>query len=150
MKKIIYVCLLIVWMIVIFLFSSRNGFKSTNDSNSFINKTIIAVYKIFDHEPSDEKINQIVETFSYPVRKAAHFTEYFILGILMFLVFKEFNNKDIYLIILLCIIYAMSDEFHQLFVLGRDGSIKDVFIDSMGSCSSILLMKNIILKNDNT
>ena len=36
--------------------------------------------------------------------------------------------------------FAVSDEFHQLFVPGRSGNIKDVFIDTAGSVSGILLV----------
>ena len=143
MKKAIFIILLVLWMGIIFMFSNRNGLKSEHDSDSFINKTIIAIYKIFDHNPSDERIEQIIDTFSFPVRKIAHFTEYFILGILMFLCFREFNIKDIYLLILLCFLYAISDEIHQLFVIGRDGSFRDVLIDTLGSTTSLLTMEKI-------
>ena len=38
-----------------------------------------------------------------------------------------------------CILYAASDEFHQLFVPGRAGLITDVCIDSAGALLGILL-----------
>lgn len=34
-------------------------------------------------------------------------------------------------------IYTISDEIHQLFVLGRGGQIKDVIIDSSGAVVGI-------------
>jgi VanZ family protein len=40
---------------------------------------------------------------------------------------------DIFLLIILfSIVYAISDEFHQLFVVGRTCSLSDVLIDSIG------------------
>ncbi len=38
-----------------------------------------------------------------------------------------------------CIIYSVSDEFHQFFVVGRGPGIRDVFIDSFGACVGIFL-----------
>lgn len=50
---------------------------------------------------------------------------------------------------LFCIIYALSDEIHQLFVFGRSGELKDVLIDTIGSFLGIILISKIInRKND--
>ena len=35
--------------------------------------------------------------------------------------------------VFLCFLYASLDEFHQTFVSGRDGNIRDVFIDTSGA-----------------
>ena len=40
--------------------------------------------------------------------------------------------KRAFLVILLCLLYAISDEFHQHFVPGRISSISDVAFDSLG------------------
>ncbi len=55
--------------------------------------------------------------------------------------------------IIICFIYAALDEFHQTFVAGRDGNIRDVFIDTSGSfCFGLLGFYGIIriLKNKMT
>ena len=36
-------------------------------------------------------------------------------------------------------LYAASDEIHQLFVPGRSGQLRDVFLDSAGVAAGILL-----------
>ena len=41
--------------------------------------------------------------------------------------------------ILLCIIYACSDEFHQTFIQGRSGEIRDVIIDTLGALTGVLV-----------
>lgn len=41
-------------------------------------------------------------------------------------------------------LYAMSDEFHQLFVAGRAGRWMDVGIDTFGAITGILLIAIII------
>lgn len=45
--------------------------------------------------------------------------------------------------ILVCMIYAITDETHQLFVSGRTEQVLDVLIDTIGSLTSILLIKFI-------
>ena len=51
---------------------------------------------------------------------------------------KDFKKTGI-LSFLFSVIYALSDEFHQTFVPGRDGNIVDVLIDSSGALVGILL-----------
>ena len=58
---------------------------------------------------------------------------------------KSFGLKS-FLAIIICILYATSDELHQLFVMGRSCELRDVFIDSLGSVSGII-MYNLIEKN---
>jgi len=67
------------------------------------------------------------------LRKIAHVLEYFILT---FLLLRAFGNKSIILSIIIAVLYAFSDEYHQTFVFGRHGALKDVGINSIG----ILLM----------
>jgi VanZ family protein len=40
--------------------------------------------------------------------------------------------------ILFSMLYASTDEFHQLFVEGRSGSVRDVMIDTLGATLGIL------------
>lgn len=110
--------------------SSFNVEESANQSNFIVN--IIA--SIFN-------INNI-SLLSLIIRKLAHFTEYLILGVLVINMFTKNNVKKSYLLsILLCIIYATSDEIHQIFTPGRACQIKDILIDSIGSITGIYLFK---------
>lgn len=142
-KKVLLVCLTVLWMTSIFIFSNQKSTQSTNRSHSLITNTIVRIYKLFDNNPSDEKIENIIDTWDVPVRKIAHFTEYFILGILIFLTLREFKINNVYLAILLCYIYSCSDEFHQLFVIGRDGNLVDIILDTIGSITGILIVKKL-------
>jgi len=142
-KRIILITITILWMTSIFMFSNQRSEKSTEKSHSFVTNTIVKIYKVFNSNASEEEINNIISTWDVPVRKTAHFMEYFILGILMFFTLKEFGNKNIYVMILLCFIYACSDEIHQIFVPGRDGNIVDVMIDTLGSSSAIILLNKL-------
>ena len=66
----------------------------------------------------------------------AHITEYFIFTFLLYNAFRNtFDLTALFLFIYpagAAILYAISDEIHQLFVVGRSGSPKDVLIDSIG------------------
>jgi len=100
----------IVWMGVIFIFSSISNLKSGLKED-------------------------------YILRKIAHMIEF---GILTFLLFRAIvsdksaqgrsasGGKAIVSAVIITLFYAFSDEFHQLFVQGRQCSLKDAGIDSIG------------------
>ena len=70
------------------------------------------------------------------VRKAAHFTEY---GILFWLLVRGPMAQRPYLALMLCVVYALTDEGHQVFVPGRTASLYDVALDSTGALFSHFL-----------
>ncbi len=139
-KIIISYLLVIIWMIVIFLFSSANGNESGNDSKGIIKGTITIADKIVvniglkDELYTDMEKDVIAENLNYPLRKVMHFSEYLILALLWLNALSLSKVKHKYLItLLICVIYAMSDEYHQTFINGRSGQLLDVLIDSTGS-----------------
>jgi len=91
-------------------------------------------------------IEEFFARYGQFIRKLAHFSEFMILGILIKLNYMEDRNADtIWIPFLFAALYAMSDEFHQIFVQGRYCSIKDMLIDSSGALTGILLC-HLILK----
>jgi VanZ family protein len=70
------------------------------------------------------------------IRKTAHFTEY---CILFWLLIRGPMAGRPYLALMLCVIYAMLDEGHQVFVPGRTASLYDVALDSTGALFSRFL-----------
>lgn len=70
-------------------------------------------------------------------RKLAHFTEYTILAILFFRGFKNTTSfsftKAFFWSLVLTILYAVTDEYHQTFVSGRTGKPFDIGVDALGS-----------------
>ena len=79
--------------------------------------------------------------FNHLLRKAAHFTAYFFLGFLGVNAFWKNGKKtriSIIVALFLCILFAFSDEAHQLFVHGRGAQLRDVAIDSAGAAAGIL------------
>ena len=133
MKKNIKLLLLITWMFIIFCFSAQDSNESKNTSNQVIIKTVEFIKQEQLSEPEKENI---IEKFILPVRKSAHFFSYFILGILITLLLKDYYNITITTFIyalIFCFIYACTDEIHQLFVPGRAGQFLDEIIDTSGA-----------------
>lgn len=133
-KKFISWLLFILWLGVIFFFSSQSGSESSNLSNTIL---MLLPFKIS----------------SFAIRKLAHFTEYFILGLLgMNAINKSgaFHNKNIILLSLFILLYALSDEIHQYFVGGRAMRALDVFIDYTGGLVSQVIFKFIKDKSKHT
>ena len=138
--------LIIIWMIVIFMFSNQPARQSGELSDNLIDKTIVRVYELFNGKVSEEQRVEIIDKYSYSVRKCAHFTVYFILGILCFTYFKDFTKHYVIYSILVCFVYACTDEFHQYFVKGRYASFFDVTIDTLGGLFSIIISRFIVYK----
>lgn len=129
-QKIIIWILIAGWMLVIFLFSSQNGDESSKLSQGFLRKCIL--WFLPDHMNG-----ATVDTLEYIVRKCAHMTEYAVLGILISIQFRlyrffEKEWKTISAAIFFVMMYAATDEIHQLFIGGRSGRFTDVLIDTCG------------------
>ncbi len=79
------------------------------------------------------------------LRKIAHLTEYAILASLLWrAVLRGMDmpiRKSILILAILlpAAIFAVSDEFHQSFMLSRTGSPRDVMIDIVGACIGIAI-----------
>lgn len=143
LRKTISIILLLLWMTVIFMFSSSGSVKSNDTSGKVISSAISVKDKVTSKETKPEAKKKIVKKLNYSVRKSAHVFEYFILGILSLNVFDAFNVKrKVLFAIILCILYASSDEFHQIFT-GRTASIIDVLLDSVASIVGIYLLNFI-------
>jgi len=77
------------------------------------------------------------------LRKIAHMVEY---GI-FFLLLARAMKKPLIWSIVLSILYAISDEFHQSFVPGRNMALLDICFDSTGVLLGYLIWWKILLKN---
>ncbi len=128
--------LVILWMALIFLLSAQPANVSSNLSQRLTEKIIETVKKIVPKVEIDKNI------FNHILRKKAHYFSYLVLGVLVLNAFKRtgFNKKkSVGLAFVLCVLYAISDEIHQLFVPGRGGQVTDVLIDTAGICTGIAL-----------
>ena len=137
-KRILFAVLVIVWMITIFCFSNENG-ETSQGTSDIITNAIINV---------NQGLEKNRETISFCVRKLAHFSIYFVGGILLFEFYSTFDvtKKRIFgMSALTGICYACFDEFHQLFISGRSGQFRDVCIDSTGILVALIII--IVIAN---
>jgi len=140
-RKMVYSTTLILWMLLIFVFSSNNAEQSSKSSNIIANSilNILSYLKIVDINNITE---QIRNTINSNIRMFAHFFEYFILGILSLininLYFPRLKLKALFAFIF-CLGYAFSDEIHQYFIPGRVSEIFDILVDSCGITLGIFL-----------
>ena len=139
-KFIIKLLLVMLWLGIIFFFSNSNSNETTNHSFSVTKAIVVNVLKITNTikvtniEINDDNVNKIIEDVHPFIRKLAHFSEYFILSILVLLMIKETRLNYFYsFTIIFCILMAILDETHQLFIDGRSANFVDVLIDSSGS-----------------
>ena len=131
--RVILIILIVLWTCLIFLFSSQDG----DESSGFSRKVV----EFFIKNP--EMVNK-VEPYA---RKLAHFSEYGIGGVLFISLFSTYEWSDkrkIFTSIFLGVWYAIMDEVHQLMVPGRNGALKDVYIDSLGIITGVIGMLIII------
>ena len=137
MKK-INILLLVLWMVIIFIFSQDSAASSSEKSDT-IASTIVNIISDVTHS---DKIEYYIDTIIVIVRKSAHFLEYLILGVLLINVLKDYRDITLgvcLFAVLFCLMYSISDEIHQLFVSERSGRITDVLIDTFGSITGISL-----------
>ncbi len=127
-KKLIRGILLVLWCAVIFSFSAQGGQQSQDLSDGFLR-----YLPLFARFPWAGVL----------IRKFAHAAEYFVLAFFAFRFFETFEKGDIPAFVF-CLLYACSDELHQLFVGGRSAQIKDVLID-MGGVLLFWLLRRLFL-----
>ena len=131
-------------MILIFMFSNSPGIESNNNSTKTINKAISVTLDktnelgITDKHPSANKMNRVVGLLNTPLRKCMHAGIYLVLAILIVNAIYVSNINGKYIIaIIICFIYACTDEFHQTYIIGRTGQFSDVLIDTTGAIIGI-------------
>lgn len=136
----------IIWMWMIFSLSSESRFDSSNRSEILLQFIRTDLNLDMSH---------------FILRKAAHFVEYSVLTSLSFFAFfstskiseknalvdiplQEFMSSFLtysMLSIWITVLYAVTDEYHQIFVFGRNASIIDVLIDIAGGVTVLLIYR---------
>ena len=129
-------------MALIFVFSAQNAEGSTSMSGGTIETILRIVMKNFDSLPAESR-EAIIESYQLLARKTAHFLAYMALGMLTSGALFQYELKmktRIAAAMAICVLYAASDEIHQLFVPGRSGMAIDVLLDSCGAATGVLLV----------
>jgi VanZ family protein len=128
----------LLWMGVIFAASSDRG------SFQHSSRIIEPVVRWFFPHISEEALHTIIVV----VRKGCHAGEYALLAALLFWALggrrgaegrTQFQRRAA-LALLLAILFAASDEWHQSFVPSREASVRDVLVDATGAAAALGLL----------
>jgi len=121
----------IFWMGVIFAMSAMPGDVSGEQSGTLVS-IVLGVISFF--LGSEAAAGIPVDLIHLLIRKAAHMTEYAVLFFLYQRALRmEGARRPGICALLLCALYAATDEFHQGFIAGRGPSVIDVIIDTLGA-----------------
>ncbi len=139
-KRILWGMALFLWMGVIFFFSAQTGEESSEMSSGILTWIAKLLWWDLDVQPSPEQLNTLI----FMIRKGAHFTEYAILAFLARGLLSTWRFKvpcgtwiQTGIAWCFCVVYAVSDEFHQMFSDGRSPKVFDVLVDSLGAAAGI-------------
>ena len=139
--RIVLLILLFGTFYIIFGFSSQDGEESGGIS-SRVTEFILEksnTYKNIEENRQDE----IFERTEKIIRKIAHLSIYALVGSLLMGLVSTFKLKEktrILISLILGVLYAASDEIHQLFSPGRSAQITDVYIDTLGVLVGIFVI----------
>ena len=134
--------LALVWMCVIFAFSAQTKEESSVVSQGFSYRIVNTTGLLLHLHIDEEQLREIANAIEGFVRKGAHMTEYAILAILVYVWLGRWqlsHRRMACTAAVLTMLYACSDEFHQLFVAGRAGRVSDVLVDSAGAVVGLAL-----------
>ncbi len=131
-----------LWYRVIWGFSAQTAAVSGDLSDRLLWRLMARLSPAF--AGADEHVqNAAVELLSFFERKAAHIFLYFILILLLWLALLPLvrgGKRQVGLAAVLCALLAGLDEYHQTFIPGRSGELRDVCVDLAGAALAVLLV----------
>lgn len=153
-------------MALIYWFSAQTADTSSGLSGGICTKLVRFADRILGLGVDREGIRQLAEMIETPLRKCSHFLEYLLLGMAVethfsiaeniFFASGEQGEEDktggadsgrirriIFFAVLFSMLYACTDEFHQIFVPGRACRAADVLIDTAGALTGALIANRI-------
>lgn len=145
-SRAVWICAVILCalMAVIFLLSAQPASESAQSSGRIVDFVIHTFFPDRMSLPARERIlfRHQVSVF---VRKAAHFSEFLLLGAAWMAQLEAIRclrplRRAPVWAWLLGTLYAVTDELHQLFVPGRSAGAVDVLIDSAGVLCGVMLL----------
>jgi len=134
MSKIFSWMAVLLVMFLIFNLSSQTAEHSNELSTRITELIVKTVEKIVTGTRFDR------ENINNRLRKNAHFFSYLLLGVFVYNALQQsgLRGRRCFILALgICVLYAITDEVHQLYVPGRGGQVRDVLIDSAGACVGV-------------
>ena len=125
---------MLLWMLLIYSFST--DVASGSRTGGLVERIVRHLFPSLASPALIDQINTVI-------RKGGHVTEYAILAILAYRAVSSANfffyHRHVVLPFLICVLYAVSDEYHQSFTTTRDASAVDVLWDTLGVVIGLVL-----------
>lgn len=121
-------------MVVLFKLSSQTRGESSDLSGGITKDIISFFYKDFLFLPEETRLN-LLSTIHVIVRKMAHFSAFFFMGLFSSLAMLTYSCKlktKILVPLIIGLSYGIFDEVHQALVPGRGPGVLDVLLDFFG------------------
>lgn len=144
-KKIVLLILIAIWMTIIFIFSNQPS-KTSGEISGNLSRKILSTTGILEKINIDNR-EKVVITTEKVIRKIAHYLIYLLGGILLMSyanIYNIANNKKMFYASVAGAIYAVTDEIHQYFIPGRACMWQDVWLDSLGVMTGVIMVCLII------
>lgn len=136
--RLIFLALVLTWMGIVFKFSNQPAGDSDGTSSRVVKIIVNIIYK----SKTIEEKEQLIHELNGPIRKLAHFSIYTIGGFLIVNFVNTYKldyKKSFIYSVAIGALYACSDEFHQIFIDGRSGELRDVLIDTTGIITGVCI-----------
>lgn len=126
--------------IAIFVFSATPG-DELHDTYASFEATIqvVTTPAVTPAEPATVAGSPTVDFF-----KMGHVIGYFGLGIAVWYGLSVRSRWSPSVALILCGLYSISDEFHQMFVPGRSASPRDILIDTLAALLGLAIMLGVM------
>ena len=134
----------ILMMYLIISFSGQNGSQSGQLSLKVSKISVLAYNKLFLKGYDNTTLNSLIIDIHPYIRKLAHVSEYLLLSATVSFPLYVYRIRGFMLTItagIFCVLFAICDEYHQSFILGRVASSRDVLIDSIGILVGIIIVR---------
>ena len=145
MRTHIFAGFLRYWLPVMLWCGIIYGFSTDAGSTQRTSRILRPILRWFNPKISEDAIRRV----QFGVRKTAHVAEYAVLALLFWRARRKSARNDgrpwswreAGLAIAFVMVFAISDEVHQLFVPSRQAQVSDVFVDSLGAALGLLALR---------
>ncbi|WP_404790774.1 VanZ family protein [Altericista sp. CCNU0014] len=144
LRRSLFLGVWLIWMGIVFYFSTQTwgGAETQSSLDRLLTLYVPSVREML----STSDLGHL----NFAIRKLAHFTEYAILTFLGYWAWSKSLGRApqqaIRIALAISILFAISDEFHQLFVPGRTSLYTDVLIDCLGASLLALTLQQWIAR----
>lgn len=114
----------LIWMVVIFGLSHQTG----SDLNSYL--------------PWFQRLMPWLNSFNI-----GHFVSYFILACLIWWAMASHRLIVSFIVVFICILYGITDEYHQSFIPGRTPDLLDIRNDTIGALLAMVVVRIPFIRN---